>query len=57
MGEAQPIRIPNQQKTLMPETDGVGTIWFRTTGSVMVITAAILLVAKKRMSVYEQNFE
>lgn len=42
--------VVNQSGSELPETGGVGTTMFYVFGSIMMIGAAILLVAKKRMA-------
>lgn len=47
------IEIANERGNLLPETGGVGTTMFWIIGSIMTVSAAILLITKKRMSLYE----
>ena len=47
------IEIANERGNLLPETGGVGTTMFWIIGSIMTVGAAILLITKKRMSLYE----
>ena len=52
--EEEPVEIPSQiknvQGTELPATGGMGTTLFYVIGSILVIGAGIVLVAKKRMS-------
>lgn len=43
--------VVNEKGSTLPETGGVGTTIFYVVGSVLVLAAVVLLVAKKRMSV------
>ena len=45
--------IPNQRGNILPETGGIGTTWFWGIGGAMTITAAVLLITRKRMSAFE----
>lgn len=47
--EAQVVRIANESGVLLPETGGVGTTWLLVIGAVLVLTALVLLVARRRM--------
>ena len=42
--------ISNTQGTELPSTGGIGTTMFYVVGSILVISAAVLLISKKRMS-------
>lgn len=44
------IQIVNHSGTMLPETGGIGTMIFITTGSILVLSMGVLLVVKKRMS-------
>lgn len=44
------ITVANNKGSTLPETGGIGTTIFYVLGSVLVLAAAILLIAKKRMS-------
>ena len=44
------IKVLNQSGTELPETGGIGTTIFYVLGSILVIGAVVLLIAKKRMS-------
>ena len=39
---------PDKPGTILPETGGIGTVWFTATGAVMIAAASIILVRKKR---------
>lgn len=43
------VHVVNKTGSMLPETGGLGTTLFITLGSVMVLGAAVLLFAKKRM--------
>ena len=43
-------RIENKSGTELPSTGGIGTTIFYVLGSILVIGAVVLLIAKKRMS-------
>ena len=47
------VKIENKSGTELPETGGIGTTIFYVLGSILVIGAVILLIAKKRMSASE----
>jgi fimbrial isopeptide formation D2 family protein/LPXTG-motif cell wall-anchored protein len=47
------VVVINQAGTELPETGGAGTTLFYVFGAIFVITAVVLLVTKKRMSVAE----
>ena len=53
MTEVTIVEIPNQRGHILPETGAEGAKWFMLIGGIVVFAAAILLVTKKRMSVYE----
>ncbi|MCI6851816.1 MAG: LPXTG cell wall anchor domain-containing protein [Clostridiales bacterium] len=40
----------NNAGTVLPETGGIGTTIFYVLGGLLVLTAVVLLVTKKRMS-------
>ena len=44
------VHVVNKTGSMLPETGGLGTTLFITFGSVMVLCAAVVLFAKKRMS-------
>ena len=44
------VQIVNKTGSILPETGGIGTVLFTVIGSILVIGAGILLIAKKRMS-------
>lgn len=45
--------IPNRRGTFLPETGAAGTKWLIIIGSAVTLSAAVLLVTRKRMSIYE----
>ena len=45
--------IPNRRGTILPETGAEGTKWMMTIGMILIFGSAIVLVARKLMSVYE----
>lgn len=47
------VEIENKSGTLLPETGGIGTTIFYVLGSILVIGAVVLLIAKKRKSASE----
>ena len=47
------VQIINQKGTVLPTTGGTGTVMFVTCGSIAVIAAGVLLITKKRMSMFE----
>ena len=47
------VEIENKSGTELPETGGIGTTIFYVLGSILVIGAVVLLIAKKRMSADE----
>ena len=47
------VEIENKSGTELPETGGIGTTIFYVLGSILVIGAVVLLIAKKRMSASE----
>ncbi len=46
-------QIVNYGGTVLPETGGVGTVIFITVGCVLILCASIVMVTRKKMSVYE----
>lgn len=44
------VTVVNQEGTVLPSTGGIGTTIFTILGSVLALAAAILLIARKRMS-------
>ena len=48
--DARKVEIENKSGTLLPSTGGIGTIIFYVLGSILVIGAVVLLIAKKRKS-------
>ena len=46
----QGTTVINQSGTELPSTGGIGTTIFYVVGGAMVITAAVLLITKRRMS-------
>ena len=44
------VEIENKSGTELPSTGGIGTTIFYVLGSILVIGAVVLLIAKKRMS-------
>lgn len=51
------VRIVNNTGTELPSTGGIGTTIFYAAGSVLVLAAVVLLVAKKRMNAEVRNEE
>ena len=49
-GEVERVEIENKSGTELPSTGGIGTTIFYVLGSILVIGAVVLLIAKKRMS-------
>ena len=47
------VEIENKSGTELPSTGGIGTTIFYVLGSILVIGAVVLLIAKKRMSASE----
>ena len=47
------VEIGNQMGSILPETGAEGTRRLITIGSIVTVTAAVLLITKKRMSIYE----
>lgn len=47
------VEIANKRGSILPETGGVGTAWCWAIGSVMTMTTVVLLITRKRMSIYE----
>lgn len=46
-------QIINNGGTVLPETGGMGTLIFITVGCVLVMGAAVVMVTRKKMSIYE----
>ena len=51
--DVERVEIENKSGTELPETGGIGTTIFYVLGSILVIGAVVLLIAKKRMSASE----
>ena len=51
--DVEKVEIENKSGTLLPITGGIGTTIFYVLGSILVIGAVVLLIAKKRMSASE----
>lgn len=47
--------VVNQSGSTLPETGGIGTTIFYIVGGILVVTAGILLITKKRMSINEEK--
>lgn len=47
------VQIANQRGAILPETGAEGTRLLVTIGSILTVSAAVLLITKKRMSIYE----
>ena len=47
--------VVNQSGATLPETGGIGTTIFYIVGGILVVTAGILLITKKRMSINEEK--
>ena len=47
------VQIANQRGNILPETGAEGTRMLITIGSIITVSAAVLLITKKRMSIYE----
>ena len=45
--------IVNNTGTILPETGAMGTMWLILGGSIFVILAAVFMITRKKMSVYE----
>ena len=45
------VKVENKSGTELPSTGGTGTIIFYVLGSVLVLTAFVALVTKRRMNV------
>ena len=50
LGNVMGAIIPNYSGSLLPSTGGIGTTIFTLVGAVLIISAGVLLVVKKRMS-------
>ena len=46
-----PLEVINKKGTTLPSTGGMGTTIFYAVGSILVLGAAIILIAKKRANV------
>ena len=46
----QKVEVPNKAGAVLPSTGGIGTTIFYVLGSILVLGAAVLLIAKKRMN-------
>lgn len=51
--DVEKVEIENKSGTELPSTGGIGTTIFYVLGSILVIGAVVLLIAKKRMSASE----
>ena len=47
------VHVVNKTGNMLPETGGMGTVLFITIGTLVVLSAGVLLVTKKRMSMIE----
>lgn len=47
--------VVNQSGATLPETGGIGTTIFYIVGGILVVTAGILLITKKRMNINEEK--
>ncbi len=47
------VEVENKTGAILPETGSFGTFMFTLIGSVMVIGAGVLLITRKKMSIYE----
>jgi len=47
------IQILNYGGTVLPETGGLGTAIFVTIGCILIIGASVLMITRKKMSIYE----
>jgi len=45
--------VENRGGTVLPETGGMGTVLFVTVGCLLILGAAVVMVTRKKMSVYE----
>ena len=45
--------VENFQGVVLPETGAMGTMWLIFGGAMLVIVAAVFMITRKRMSVYE----
>ena len=48
--KVEKVEIENKSGTELPSTGGIGTTIFYVLGSILVIGAVVLLIARKRMS-------
>ena len=53
VSEIEIIHIANLPGDLFPSTGGAGTKWIIAIGSIITIITAVLLITKKKMSIYE----
>lgn len=53
VSEIEIIHIANSPGDLFPSTGGSGTKWIIAIGSIITIITAVLLITKKKMSIYE----
>jgi LPXTG-motif cell wall-anchored protein len=45
--------VVNNTGTVLPETGGMGTMWLIFGGAMLVILAGVVMITRKKMSVYE----
>ena len=45
--------VKNLSGTILPETGGMGTMWLIFGGSMLVILAAVFMIVRKKMSIYQ----
>lgn len=46
-------KVVNHSGTVLPETGGIGTVLFIAAGCVLILGASVVMVTRKKMSVYE----